>query len=169
MAGCAAENIQGFIAMRLYLVQHGEAVTKDVDPDRPLSEDGKRDVQLLGAWLAQRGMRLSRVVHSGKTRARQTAAGLAAAVAPDLAVETLAGLAPKDPVEPLLTTIDGWTEDDALVVGHQPFMGKLLSALLNCGERSLVAFRPGTLVCLESASSGEWLLVSIMRPEAYRA
>ena len=27
--------------MRIYLTQHGEAVPKDVDPDRPLSEQGR--------------------------------------------------------------------------------------------------------------------------------
>ena len=30
--------------MRLYLVQHGEAVAKEVDPDRPLSEHGREDI-----------------------------------------------------------------------------------------------------------------------------
>ena len=33
--------------MRLYLTQHGLAVPKDVDTDRPLSEQGREDVRHL--------------------------------------------------------------------------------------------------------------------------
>src|SRR5688572_29245639 len=38
-------------AMRLYLVQHGEAVPEQVDPQRPLSEAGRRDVQAMARLL----------------------------------------------------------------------------------------------------------------------
>jgi phosphohistidine phosphatase len=155
--------------MRLYLVQHGEAVAKEIDPERPLSEDGGRDIRQLGEWLARRGTQVSRVLHSGKTRARQTAEKLAVAVAPDLAVEAVSGLAPKDPVTPFLAGIGDWAGGDTLVVGHQPFMGRLVSALLNCGDRNVVAYRPGTLVCLESDQTEGWLLVWVVRPESYRS
>lgn len=30
--------------MRIYLVQHGLAIPKEVDPERPLSEQGREDV-----------------------------------------------------------------------------------------------------------------------------
>ncbi len=153
--------------MRLFLVQHGEAVAKDIDPDRPLSEHGEADIARLAAWLAERGARVSRVVHSGKTRARQTAEILAAAVAPELSAQVMAGLAPRDPVEPVLAEIDNW-QDDTVLVGHQPFMGRLVAALLQLGDRGVVAFRPGTLVCLESDGSKERLLVTVLRPESYR-
>lgn len=154
--------------MRLYLVQHGEAVAKEIDPDRPLSEDGGRDIRRLGAWLAKRGVQVSRVLHSGKTRARQTAESLAVAVAPDLAAEAVSRLAPKDPVAPFLARVGDWA-GDTLVVGHQPFMGRLVSALLNCGDRNVVAYRPGTLVCLESDQTEDWLLVWVLRPESYKS
>ena len=153
--------------MRLYLVQHGAAVAKEIDPDRPLSEDGAGDIRQLAGWLARRGVQLSRVVHSGKTRARQTAEGLAAAVSPQRPAESMPGLAPKDPVEPLAAEIHH-RPDDFLLVGHQPFLGRLVSALLKCGDRSVVAFQPGTLVCLEYDGEKDWLLVCVLRPESYR-
>ena len=34
--------------MRLYLAQHGDAVEKDVNSERPLSAKGKKDVEELG-------------------------------------------------------------------------------------------------------------------------
>src|SRR5688500_9788627 len=63
--------------MRLYLVQHGEAVPEQVDPQRPLSEAGRRDVQAMARLLAGAGIRPTRIVHSGKRRAQETAELLA--------------------------------------------------------------------------------------------
>ena len=38
--------------MRLFLVQHGNALPEDVDPERGLSERGKQDVANVAAFLA---------------------------------------------------------------------------------------------------------------------
>ena len=63
--------------MKLYLVQHGEAHAKNVDPERPLTERGHGDVARLAAFLSRAGVRVERVIHSGKLRAEQTAGVLA--------------------------------------------------------------------------------------------
>ena len=47
--------------MKLYLVQHGEACAKDVDPQRPLTEQGRADVDRLARLLASAGVRVERV------------------------------------------------------------------------------------------------------------
>ena len=65
--------------MRLYLVQHGDALPEQVDPERPLSAEGRRDVEAVARLLASAGTRAVRVAHSGKLRAQQTAEVLAAA------------------------------------------------------------------------------------------
>lgn len=77
--------------MKLYLVQHGEALPKEVNSDRSLSDQGRQDAERLARFLAGRGVRVSRVWHSGRTRARQTAELLAAAVAPRTKAEACAG------------------------------------------------------------------------------
>ena len=59
--------------MKLYLVQHGEACAEDVDPERPLTAQGRADVERLAAFLQQAGIQVGRVIHSGKLRAEQTA------------------------------------------------------------------------------------------------
>ena len=41
--------------MRIYLTQHGLAVPKDIDPDRPLSEQGREDVRRLAEFLDKAG------------------------------------------------------------------------------------------------------------------
>ena len=67
--------------MKLYLAQHGEACPKDIDPDRPLTDQGREDIERLAAFLARAGIEVERVIDSGKLRAAQTADLLAAAVA----------------------------------------------------------------------------------------
>ncbi len=150
--------------MQLYLVQHGEALSKDIDPDRALSEAGRKDVQRLASFLPGK-VRVARVLHSGKMRARQTAEILAAAVAPDLKVEQFGGLGPNDPIESFVQHIEGWSED-LLVVGHLPFMAKLVARLAaGSEERSIVTYRPGSIVCLETGEGPGWQVQWMIRPE----
>ncbi len=86
--------------MRIYLTQHGEALAKDVDRERPLSEQGRADVQRLAEFLRDKGVRVEHIWHSGKTRAEQTAALIADAILPDGRPEARPGLGPNDLVLP---------------------------------------------------------------------
>jgi phosphohistidine phosphatase len=117
--------------MRLYLLQHGEAVAKDVDTDWPLNATGRHDMEALAERVAAAGLGVSCLAHSGKTRVRQSAETIAAAIRPASEPEVRQGLAPKDSVAPLLTELAA-REGDMMVVGHQPFMGRLVGALLDC-------------------------------------
>lgn len=151
--------------MKLYLVQHGEAVPDEVDPTRPLSDAGRADVRNVAAFLAARPLALARVAHSGKLRARQTAEILAAALAPGRPVEPRAGLNPKDPPEEFARELAMWSED-VMVVGHLPFMGRLTALLVSEEQHGdLVAYRPGSVVCLERGSGNGWKLAWMLRPE----
>ncbi len=155
--------------MRLFLVQHGDAVAKSVDPDRPLSQAGRRDVARLAAFLAESRIGATRVLHSGKTRARETAEILARALAPEAEIEAASGLDPNHPTDALARRVAGWA-DDTLVVGHLPFMDRLVARLVAGDEAvSVAAFRPGGLVCLERAEAGGWSIAWMIRPELLRA
>ena len=150
--------------MKLYLMQHGDAVSAEIDPDRPLSEQGRHDVERLAVFLTKKPFRPARFIHSGKTRARQSAE-LLAAVCPGAMVEAADGLAPKDPVEPILTQAESWS-GEILLAGHMPFLGRLASALLTGNPDSdAVAFQPGSVLCLEVSPKGDWRLVWMLRPE----
>ena len=151
--------------MKLYLVQHGEAVAKAVDPDRPLSARGREEVERLGEFLGRAGIEVGRVIHSGKLRAAQTADLLAAAVAPYVELETQDYINPND--DP--GTID-WAAvaagRDTMLVGHLPFLSRLVSLLLGAeAGRPVVAYLPGSLVCLESGDEGRWQIDWMIRPE----
>lgn len=151
--------------MRIYLTQHGLAVPKDVDATRPLSEQGRRDIQHLAEFLGRGGVRLNRILHSGKVRAEQTADLLSGLLQP--AGETLSrdGLGPKDPVQSLTAEIETWTSD-TLIVSHMPFIGRLTSLLLiSDPDRTLLAFQPGSTAGLERDAEGHWQLALFVRPE----
>ena len=152
--------------MKLYLVQHGRAMTKEQDPERPLTEQGRRDIDRLGRFLGQAGIRVERVMHSGKLRARQTAEGLAEALAPHAEVEASGLLNPNDNPKAFDWQSESW-DRDTLVVGHLPFMAKLAAHLVAEDEKlPLVAFQPGSLVCLER-NDGHWQIAWMLRPELF--
>ena len=59
--------------MRLYLVQHGEAMSKDENPERPLTAKGRKNVTKTAKFLKKKGIRVRKIFHSTKLRAKQTA------------------------------------------------------------------------------------------------
>jgi len=151
--------------MKLFLVQHGDALSKAEDPERPLSGKGRGDVTRMASFLARSGLRAGRVIHSGKTRAMETAIILSGGIGPGGVVEEIdAGLAPNDPTDQLLRVLQGWHED-VMIVGHEPFMGRLVARLVVGDEAGgIVAFVPGSVVCLEKDEDGNWTLQWMLRP-----
>ena len=149
--------------MHLYLVQHADALAEDIDPSRPLSERGRTDAERIAALVGGHLRGLSRILHSGKTRARQTAEILAREIG-GAAIEQAHGLNPLDDPEAFAHHIDA-SDDDVMLVGHLPFMGRLVSRLLTRdAEAGVVAFQPGTVLCLEG-DDGTWRLAWMVRPE----
>ena len=151
--------------MKLYLLQHGDALPEQVNPERPLSKLGREDVKRLAEFVLNHGILVKHVYHSGKTRARETAEIVAARMAAGVKIEATTGLNPNDPVEPIAKQINNWQED-SLRVGHMPFMGRLAAYLLSGNSNSqFVAFEPGSMLCLERDEFGRWAIVWMLRPE----
>jgi phosphohistidine phosphatase len=151
--------------VRIYLVQHGEALSKEVDAQRPLSQRGQADVTAMAGMLAASNVSVTDLRHSGKLRARQTADLLGARVAPGLETTATTGLQPKDPVASWLGRIAG-VGDDLMLVGHLPFVGRLAGLLIAGDEdSSIIAFRPGSVLCLESDGGLRWAVAWMLRPE----
>ena len=151
--------------MRLYLVQHGESQPESVSPERELTPRGRSDVERLASLLGERAVRVARIVHSGKTRARQTAEILAARLAPRIAPETLEDINPNDPVAPVADRVRGRTKD-TLLAGHLPFVDRMATLLVTGREEPpVVAFQPGSAACLERDAAGLWVIDWMLRPE----
>ncbi len=150
--------------MRLYLVQHGEAVTKDVNPDRPLSEQGRVDVQRLASWLGEQEAEVALILHSGKTRARQTAELLQGLLKSGGKIRQQDGLAPNDPPAIFLDSMQN-RDEDVLAASHMPFVARVLAlAIAKDPDLQLADFRPGTVAGIECDNEGHWRLVLFDRP-----
>lgn len=151
--------------MKLYLVQHGEACSKDVNPDRPLTEQGKADVNRLAVFLRKSGVNVERIIHSGKLRASQTAERLVNAIAAGTVPEVNKSINPNDDPTQFAQLSFSWSAD-TLIVGHLPFMAKLVSQLTLRNTQTVFAeFTPGTAVCLERHDDNRWSLNWMVRPE----
>ncbi len=153
--------------MKLYLVQHGKAMTKDTNPERPLTGQGQKDIERLAGFLKQADIRVDRVIHSGKLRARQTAELLVNAIATGADLEISDLIHPNDNPK-AFDWQSGSMSQDTLIVGHLPFLQKLVAHLVIEDEsRPLTAFQPGSIVCLERID-GHWQIDWMIRPELLR-
>ncbi len=133
--------------MPMYFVQHGKAVAKEIDPDRPLSEAGRLEVERVGACLRHMGLTFRGVYHSGKTRARQTAEILTSELGLDY-ISEVTGMNPNDDV----VEFSEGLQNSAMYVGHLPHLGKLVSYLVTGNEAAdVVAFSNGGVVCVDRA------------------
>ena len=152
--------------MRLYLVQHGDAVPKDDDPERPLTDQGRQDVARVAAFAQGAGIEIDQMRHSGKRRAEETAAILAEHLKPVQGVVALPGLAPKDDVRPTAELLNRESRS-LMFVGHRPFLDQL-AGLLIAGdlERPIIQFAKGGIVCLErDPTSLHWSVSWAVTPE----
>lgn len=150
--------------MRLYLVQHGEAASKDVNPDRPLTEKGKADSQKTASFLKKAGILVNNIWHSTKTRAIETASIFAKDLAAER-VEQKDGLAPNDPVDNIFSSI-ARREEDIMIVGHLPFLQKLASLSLTGFEANgIVQLSMAGCVCLKRDENSKWVLVFAIIPD----
>ncbi|MBI3399007.1 MAG: phosphohistidine phosphatase SixA [Deltaproteobacteria bacterium] len=150
--------------MLLYLVQHAEAKKEEEDPQRSLSEKGLADIKNVASYAQRLNIKASQIVHSGKTRALQTASILAEYLKPEKGISDVDGLGPLD--NPHI-----WSEriaklkDDTIIVGHLPHLGRLASLILcNDQEKNIISFKMSGIVCLkkfgDSGWSVEWMITS---------
>jgi len=148
----------------LYLVQHGDAVSKEQDPDRPLSPQGEADMKRIGDFLRNAGISVDRILHSGKMRARQSAEILAHALSESGEAEAITGINPNDAVDEFASQIQQYMTP-TLIVGHLPFLSKLASLLvMGKSDVEVVAYQPGSIVCLQRLDS-HWCINWMIRPE----
>jgi phosphohistidine phosphatase len=152
--------------MRLYLIQHGEAKPEGDDPDRSLTPRGEKEVRSVSKVASGLPIIPSKVYHSGKLRAKQTAEIMAGALTiPDPLVQSTQGLNPNDDIRPWAERISK-EKENLMLVGHLPFLEKLTSFLL-CGDENvrLVLFRYGAIVCLDQKEDKKWAVRWILTPE----
>tara|TARA_B100001250_G_C19249701_1_gene550161 strand:- start:30 stop:503 length:474 start_codon:yes stop_codon:yes gene_type:complete len=155
--------------MRLFIVRHGDALSKEADPQRGLSESGKEDVANVAAFLKRGSVQVEWVSHSGKKRAWETAEIFRECLIGNGLFDERDGLGPLDPVVPLVKEIQNLSKYK-MFVGHLPFVSKLVSHLITGNEDiGVVSFSPGTIVCLERDGDEIWSVAWVVRPELLKS
>lgn len=152
--------------MNLYLVQHGEAKKKEEDPQRSLSEQGWTDIRKVASFIAkQTNIQVRNILHSGKTRARQTAETLAEYLNPPEGIKEAERL---EPLADPSAWVDRLAEskEDIMLVGHLPHLSKLAAHLLCQDEnKKIVEFQMGGIVCLGKDESDIWSVRWMVIPQ----
>ena len=150
--------------MALYLVQHGKAFAKHEDRLRGRTPEGRSDVERIANVASGYGVRASRILHSGKTRARQTAELYAVALKPERGVQERSGMGPLDDVTVFEVPR---SDENVMLVGHLPFMSRLASHLVAGDANHMVfAFQNGGIVCLGRIKDvPHWVIRWSLSPE----
>ncbi len=153
--------------MKTYLVRHGDSIAEGLDNERPLSEKGKADIQNLAQFILPLKLQVSRILQSQKKRAQQTAKILLPSIQVKTNVETRKELDPLAEVDEIMNEIES-RDENILLVGHMPFMGKLAAKLITGNEnRDIVAFKAGSMLCLEKIDPTQWILRWMLNPELF--
>ena len=125
--------------MDLIVWRHAEAEDGVPDLDRKLTAKGRKQAERVAQWLLQRLPARFAVIASPAVRAQQTAEALGVPIKTD---RTLApGATPAAIVKAC-----GWPgyKGAAVVVGHQPDLGRLISQLV-AGSATNFSIRKGAL------------------------
>lgn len=144
--------------MSLYLSQHGKSASKDVDPQRGLTSEGRAEVIRVAETLERAGIVVDAIWHSGKARAEQTAEIFAFSLSPASGIGAREGIDPLDDVAAFAGTLS--RDGDTMYVGHLPFMERLVAYLImGDADGRVVRFQNGGVVCLDwDVEGARWVI-----------
>jgi phosphohistidine phosphatase len=158
--------------MDLFILRHGKAAREPppggTDYDRPLTQRGRKDISETAAWMEGSGLSFDSIGTSPLVRARETAE----IVAEHLSLVRVLGEWPElspGGDEAALTGRIFRSGGVVLVVGHEPMLSSLVSALVSGGSARIVLSKGGLarIGDLRPPGHGElrWLLTrDQMRP-----
>jgi len=137
--------------MEIYLMQHGSCLSKELDPNQPLSPVGAEQVLLSATAIRTLGLGFDCIISSPKARALQTAQAVAEALGyPEeeiLISDDVKAMAPPDKTVRLLTSLE---VQSVFLAGHLPHLGHLASHLLATTESVRIGFQNGGLARIDT-------------------
>ena len=151
--------------MALYLVQHGQSLPKDVDPNQGLSKKGVAETERIAGVAKNYQIKVGQIRHSVKTRARKTADIFASALNPTGGVKEVEGLKPMDDVAAFAASIN--PDTNTMLVGHLPFMERMTAYLVTGSiDKPVFKFQNSGIVCLaKDPETDSWVIVWTLMPK----
>jgi phosphohistidine phosphatase len=161
--------------MDLYLIRHAEALEIGErgitdDAERPLSEHGELQAQLLGKTLQKHGIALDHLYASPLVRAHQTAELILRALdRSGLTVETCDALIPGTRPRKLTRFLLKEEGEKVGIVGHMPHLGTFLGWLLGDKKINLDFEKAGVayVTCGDIPGKGLATLQWLVGPDWY--
>ncbi|NIQ37494.1 MAG: phosphohistidine phosphatase SixA [Proteobacteria bacterium] len=147
--------------MEIYIMQHGQAFSKEVDPERSLSLDGQDQVAASAQALEKIGVGLDLIAVSPKKRARQTAEIVAQSLSyPVEDIKITESLQPTAPAAEAIAFLKAYEDKERVfLAGHLPSVGEIASDLLSEGSHVSIHFEMGGVcridVDMVQAGSGD--------------
>ncbi|UCD70896.1 MAG: phosphohistidine phosphatase SixA [Syntrophobacterales bacterium] len=131
--------------MEIYLMQHGEAYSKDQDPERSLTPRGEDQIRSSGKALKKLEVDIDIIVSSPKKRAMQTAEIVAGELGyPKEGIEVTEVLEPLTPSEDAIAYLRRFIDKGKmLLAGHLPSLGEIASNLMSEGVPISIHFEMG--------------------------
>ncbi len=134
--------------MPIYLVQHARSLPKELDPNKGISEEGQADTERIAGVAKGYHVKVNKIQHSGKKRARQTAEIFAQQLRPEAGIEQSLGINPLDDIADFAKSLDPSLND--MIVSHLPFLERLTTWLvIGKTDQSIFKFQNGGIVCLD--------------------
>lgn len=150
--------------MKVYLVRHGDYVMDTTQQLDVLTEQGIAEVNAIVNMLKPLNIHVANIFYSNKNRAQQTAELLSQGISSGTLPTIRQGLNPNDDVSMIASEISA-VDEDWMLVGHLPFMGRLASQLILGNEnKEIIAFLPGTMACLEQIDTERWVINWVLSP-----
>jgi len=143
--------------MELILWRHAEAEVGEPDLGRKLTAKGEKQARRIAEWLHAHLPQSARILVSPATRAQQTARALAAVGHRKL--KTIEAIGPGASAADVLAAAD-WPDarHPTVIVGHQPTLGWVASALLAGAEQNW-SVKKGAVWWLQSRAREDELQV----------
>jgi phosphohistidine phosphatase len=151
--------------MKIYLVRHGEAVSSQADPQKPLSEQGLADVRKVASFIKPLKISVEHIWQSGKLRAAQTAEILTESVSAEKDYSAHENLGPNDDVSIITDELEAYNTN-LMIVSHLPFLAYLASLLVSGKDAAdVIAFDAGSIACLNRSDPGRWQIEWMITPK----
>ncbi len=148
--------------MAIFLVQHGLSLSKGQDPEKGLSEAGKEDTLKIADVAKFYQISVNEIWQSGKKRASQTSEILKGKLKDKPTIVEVSGIKPMDDVKSFAEKLD--STSDVMIVGHLPFMERLVSYLtVKSSDYRVIKFQNSGIVCLDREKN-DWYIKWVLNP-----
>lgn len=117
--------------MEIYIVRHGDALEGEIDELRELSEKGKKQAKKAGKALKNLNVKIEAIFSSPLKRAIKTAEIIGKEIGFKEGIKITDLLNPLSNPDEILNHLNYINKNKILIIGHQPFLGKMLSQFQN--------------------------------------